>query len=240
MILKIIKGVKPKFYRIINSSVFDYFSTEPVYVFHHIPKCGGTSINYAFEHWFKVIYDYRDNFLFRERFDISGFKKNYLLASHFDEEGNRIFQRYPELFDQKRYRIITFVRDPIEMNISLYYYWKRKGWLSVHGFSDTISHEEFLLKVDKNLMAFLFGCNNDNIEDVLSKYFFIGITELFQESFDKLSYIINKPIIKLSVLNKSDRFEIKDIDPSVISLLRNQLQLDYKIYSYCLEKFKSY
>ena len=38
-----------------------FYPKNPVYIFHHIPKCGGTSLSYILNKWFVVVRDYRKN-----------------------------------------------------------------------------------------------------------------------------------------------------------------------------------
>lgn len=225
-----------------NSALRDYLSASPTYVFHHIPKCGGTSAIYALSNWFHIVRDYRprimlveetDEYL-KDRINIANLKTRHCLCSHFELEGNYLHQRYPEVLTQKtRYRIFTFVRDPLELMISLYYYERENGYNS------NTTLEEYLVYREDNFMANRFPCAEQNYKEVLSRYFFIGITEYLQESFEYLALILNKKKIEVPHVNRTERDEQSSgISTSTIKKFREKHTVDYKIYEYSLDKFE--
>ena len=165
-----------------------------IYVFHHIPKCGGTTSRHAFKKWFRVVGDYRTDvspeateFFLKNTLDLSSLDEDCLLTGHFELEGAHLHQRYPEILSNDRFRLITFVRDPLEVAQSLYFYERAtRHPYPYHSLSERLDSLE-------NYMASIFPCTEDNYKSVIDRYFFVGLTECLQESFDILARMIDKP-----------------------------------------------
>lgn len=211
---------------------------RPAYFFHHIMKSGGTSVVLTLYKWFKVIFDHTEdpNGIYRNINEYLNYKINLeniysdtCIAAHFQYEGYLLPQRYPEaILRNKEFRLFTFVRDPLELMISLYYY----------GRDVIITSLDVYLMGQRNYLANLFPCNIDNYREVLDRYFFIGIVEKMQESFDKLADLTGNRRVELPFVNKSEKDEqILNLSEEFRSKFRKQNELDYRIYEYCLEKF---
>ena len=98
--------------------------------------------------------------------------------------------------------------------------------------------EEHIME-ETNFIAGVLDCTEENYKEVLERYFFIGITEHIQLSLDKLAVLLNKRKVKLPVLNRSQRdSQISSLPPGMINRFKEANELDYRIYNYCLEKFK--
>lgn len=105
--------------RKIYTPIKDHLRSEPIYIFHHIPKCGGTSVRNALNSWFEMKLDYAPPISSEEfvkyklnKYNISKFKPYQCLVSHF-ESSHTIYKRYPQVFKDNRYRVFSFVRDPL-------------------------------------------------------------------------------------------------------------------------------
>lgn len=210
----------------------------PVYVFHHLMKCGGTSLFNALDQWFMTI---DDNILnedlntyIRKKYNTEIFHSDICLRAHFQKEGIYLHQRYPEvLVNKEKFKLFTFIRDPLAVKISKYYFLK-----SLSGKNFNVKLKDSIMK-DRNFLSGLIPCNESNYKEMLDRYYFIGIVENFQESFDVFAAMTGKRKIKLPKLNTSDKDnQMEDITPEFKKLFRELNELDYKIYEYCLKKFE--
>jgi len=210
------------------------------YIFHHIPRCGGTSMRKVFEVWFNLcIEDYRPAWAMGKQ--LEKFKKNpvnlekigqnAIVCGHYEIDGIRLHQRYPQIFTQPHYRLITFVRDPLKLKLSLYKYEKKHN--RIKSGEDIFEH---LLKYS-NVMCYILNCNANNMDELLSHYFFIGITDKSQDSFDELAYMLDKPRINLPKLHMVDqKIELSD---EFITEFKERNALDYMLYEKCLNIYQS-
>ena len=216
----------------------DSLKKRPAYIFHHIMKCGGTSVGLSLYNWFKIIFDHTDdpNGIYRNINEYVNYKINLenvysdcCIVAHFQFSGILLPQRYPEaIIRNKEFRVFTFIRDPLELMISLYYYGKS---------SITTTLEKYL-NGHKNYLADFFPCNEDNYKEVIDRYYFIGIVEKMQESFDKLAEMTGNEKVTLPFVNKSEKdIQVKNLSQEFTDSFRKTNELDYKIYNYCLEKF---
>ena len=211
----------------------DYFQ-KPIYVFHHIPKCGGTSVKKALERWFILVkdYSYRRRDIEHSRIDTSRLKPYHCLCGHFELPETHLAVRYPELREGDA-KVFTFIRDPLQFKISHYYYWKKTGknWF----YTDNLSEFIFLRP---NYLAECMGCNSSNYTELIDSYFYVGVAEDLQASFDTLANLLNRKTQNLSQENSTDRGSNKDgLSNTIVSQFKKQNELDYKIYDYVIAKF---
>lgn len=93
-----------------------YFEKQQIYVFHHLMKCGGTSVKEILQDWFNTEYDYIEasenlNTFLKYKLNTGSMNADNCIVGHFQFEGIHLNQRYPEVFDNPdKYRIFTFVR----------------------------------------------------------------------------------------------------------------------------------
>ena len=222
-----------------NSKLEDLKQKYPVYIFHHIPKCAGTSMISVLRQWFFVVKDYwryyhpgEFPYFLQHPAKIRRLRSCHCLCGHFAEPETHIHKRYPGVFHNENFKIFTFIRDPLEVKISLYYYEKKRGK------REGISLEQHLLERE-NYIAGILDCTLENYKEVLDRYFFIGITEHLQLSMDRLAVLLNKRKIKLPVLNLSHRdSQVSGLTPEITSRFKAANQLDYSIYDHCLARFR--
>jgi len=208
------------------------------YIFHHIPKCAGTSAFDALTHWFICIKDYPPPWAWGNEDDPQAYEKfcnrpknlanlchYHILSGHYHLPGSFIHERYPSFLEQESYRLITFLRHPLQVQISLHYYEIRMKRISPQE-----PLEKHLL-TRNNYLATVIPCNESNYKDVLNRYFFIGLVENYQESFEKLAALLKKPRIQVDNLNQSPRSRQR-LSPGFLSEFEESNRLDYQIYNY--------
>jgi hypothetical protein len=212
-------------------------SDEHVYIFHHIPKCGGTSIGKAFRAWFRCIQDYRPQWATGrklERFrshplELARLKPGTMVCGHYEVDGIYLHQRYPAVFRNPKYRIVTFVREPLSLRLSLLRYEKEKGrWA-------TDKPLEELLFERANWLSDRFPCSLEDQDQVLDRYFFIGIAEQSQACFDRLADLLGKPRIRLRHLNRSNNGP-NELSSELRRRFEEAHHRDYVLYRRCLRR----
>ncbi|MEO8210042.1 MAG: hypothetical protein ABI840_05745 [bacterium] len=213
---------------------------NPRYIFHHLMKCGGTSLFSILDKWFKTI---DDNILTEDlniyvlkKYNAEIFHNDTCLRAHFQRAGIYLHERYPELLNKKdECRIFTFIRNPLSIRVSKYYFLK-----SMNAIGENIKLTDEILK-ESNFIANLLPCNESNYKEIIDRYFFIGIVEKLQESFDLFADLIGKRREKIPFLNISEKdSQINDLTPQYLKKFKERHELDYKIYEYCLDKFNNY
>jgi len=213
---------------------------NPVYIFHHIPKCGGTSVNKILDSWFLTYRDYRTGrtMNYPEKVDLGTLRSVHCLCGHFELDGYYLHQRYPEVFltDTNRFRVFTFIRDPLQVQLSLFRYERKSGASNVK------SIEEHLM-LRPNYIAQRFPATFDNYKEVIDRYYFVGILEYAQKSVDLLATVIGKRSIPLPFMNRTHNFVMYEpvdekLSRELVDRFRTDNALDYLIYDYCVEKFK--
>ncbi|MEO8446542.1 MAG: hypothetical protein ABI528_03560 [bacterium] len=232
--LSVISGTRPH----------NYLKQNPAYFFHHLIKCGGSSLGVVLSKWFnfqndlfdnvdgKVGYSGELNEFVKYKFNLENVSSDTCIRGHFQRDGFYIHQRYPEIMGRDDIKIFTFVRDPLKVLISLYYFGKKRDY-DYH----SITLQQYL-KTTKNFLSYLLPCDESNYKEVLDRYFFIGIVDRMQESFDKLAMILKKKPIEVPTFNTTEKdHQVKELTPEFIAEVKERNKLDYLIYNYAVEKF---
>lgn len=210
---------------------------DPVYVFHHLPKCGGTSLVTALGEQFRLHHDYRPgpSEPFPEKKDLRRFRSCDCLCGHFEIDGYHLHQRYPETLTDPRYRLITFVRDPLQVQLSLYRYETKRGWQE---FPDLESR----LKESRNFLSKRFPVTEANYRETIDRYFFVGVLE-DPASVPALAQATGRPFQALPWTNRTRTPQTDGDDepfsPERLARFQKENALDYLIYNYCVEKLNA-
>lgn len=223
--------------RVTQSRPSEFLKKTPAYIFHHLIKCGGSSAVNEMFNWFNLEFDHlvdaaKINEYTKTRYNIDNINSDTCVVSHFSHQGAYLSQRYPEILTKKeQIKTFIFVRDPLKFKISLYYYIRNQG-----RFQDIPLLNQ--LKFNRNFLSALIPCDESNYKEVLNRYFFIGIVEHMQDSFNKLAKLLNKKKLIIPVMNQSIKDEqVSQITPELIEKFKEDNKLDYMVYNYCLEKF---
>tara|TARA_B100002019_G_scaffold206248_1_gene179016 strand:- start:3779 stop:4396 length:618 start_codon:yes stop_codon:yes gene_type:complete len=164
------------------------------FIFLHIPKCGGTSIEASFSAWTNI---YAQNYFF-----IGKNRQHFFL--------NQILDKYPEC---SNYFKFAFIRNPFSRIVSEYKYAKKESNNNHNTKSKmplNLSFQEFCQNLDYSLDHYCYKFHNKSLCDYLlnpdgSKTVdFIGRLESFQKDFDIICDKIGIQQKKLPHSFKSD------------------------------------
>ena len=207
---------------------------EKTYVFHHLPRCGGTSLRTSLKALKNVYNDYRIGWgnLYPMKYNLSKFAKNDCLSGHFELEGKHLFQRYPEVFNNSRYILFSFIRNPLDLVISDFFYKIKKK-------QDIELDLKKYIFSKKNFLAGILNVDYKNYKNILDRYDFIGIFEEYDESLIRLAKLLKtKPLIKKNNNKEKKNDLINSLTKEDIARFKKYNELDYYIYVYCLKRFK--
>jgi hypothetical protein len=195
-------------------------SKNDKFVFVHVPKTAGTTFIKLLDKIYKgrTARDYKDQ---------KGNKNNYIRKKPWNKcniiYGHFSSNKYKHL---KRPQI-SFVRDPIERVISEYFYKANEA----KNIRDYIKNKRiFAASEVKNINVI-----NSYIIDI-DRFKFIGLTERFDESLDRLEKIFDvkfpRYVIKSKENKKKKRISTKDRE-----FIKKVCNKDYKIYNAVLAKW---
>ena len=211
---------------------------HPIYFFHHLPKCGGTSVREALENWFSVNDDYfdEDGATTLPPIDLKNLNRTNCISGHFGHEGYYIEQRYPQIFHgfkaSQRYRAFMFLRDPLEMRCSLYRHEVKAG---------KAQHPDLATAIMpfSNFYSRIINVNEHNWKQRIDQYFFVGIADDLQLSFDLLADLAGKRRVKLPTSNtttlahSNSMHSLSDEEREAFKIANS---LDYQIFDYAKAK----
>lgn len=190
----------------------------------------------ALANWFILIKDYQTqwNMDYPPSAKLENLTPWHCLCGHFEEDGYRLRQRYPEALSSDRYRVFTFIRDPLMVKLSLYRY------ETEHNKVVFSSVEECLLG-RPNYISTVLQVTETDFRDALDRYFFIGILEEAQTSLDMLATMIGRKSLRMPFTNRTGKIpgtDLKDLPAELVAKFREINRLDYLIYDYSVERFK--
>jgi len=212
---------------LINSRPRDWLAAGPVAVFHHVPKCGGTSVRNGLARWFIPVLDYASpGGSAHARVDPAALRARHVLCGHFAAAETSLAARYPEILqDPGRYRVFTFLRDPLTHRVSHYFHVRKVETRPLPPL------ETWLTDFGPNLLAGSLGCNERDWREILARYCFVGMLEDLQGSFDRLAQVLGRRPIRLPRINQSEESaRIATIPPELKRRFRSDNALDYRIY----------
>lgn len=211
----------------------------PVYLFHHLPKCGGTSVRKTLDSWFHVNLDYPQHG--PAPIDLGTLNSHNCVIGHFGDTGYYLSERYPQVLGgfraAQRYRVFSFVRDPLEMRCSLYRHNLKLG-IGKGSHADMIA----TIMTLNNYLARILNVTKDNWQDTLQRYFFVGNADDLQNSFDLLADLIDRPRVDLPTLNTTQHDQgntVASLSEAEIAAFKTSNQLDYAIYDWACERLDS-
>ncbi len=162
------------------------------------------------------------------------------IHGHFDplKSENQFFNFYPNA-----QQFITMIRDPLDMEISMYHYRKKfveQGGIYFKGEKrnlqvDTI--EKYLQNKKSYLLeSWPWKMGVENYKEVIEKHFvFIGILEKFDTSIRLLAEKLGKKFYEMPKLNSSRKDE--KLNEDTVQQFKKNNQLEYMVYEYVREKY---
>jgi len=159
------------------------------------------------------------------------------VIGHFGHHEYRLNYRYPQVLQSTlskyRYRCFTFIREPLEMRCSLY-----RHQLIMNQETKQFSLAEHLESVD-NYTGRILNTTIENYKQVLDKYYFVGVADDLQMSFDLLAKRIRKPRLILPIINttKKESDQVAEsLTADQIAQFKHENKLDYLIYDYAKKR----
>ncbi|MBI5461691.1 MAG: sulfotransferase family 2 domain-containing protein [Gammaproteobacteria bacterium] len=207
-------------------------------IFHHLPKCGGTSVLKLLADWFKLIPDYRQGWATNHpaRLNLDALTPEHCLCGHFELDGFHLDQRYPGLLENPRFWAFSFIRDPLEVKISLFRYEMKNN---IGNKARTIEKH---LSNRKNYLAGVLGVGQDDFKTLLDKYAFIGVLEKSDISVEILAWLLGKNKTALPWENKTfdgGKRSQDALPKHLIEQFEAENELDYAIYNYAIDRLNA-
>lgn len=209
----------------------------------HVPKCGGSSFRQLLKKWFgKKLYKH----YFQQYNSLPPkhrLKRGICIHGHFNRtKGFGIMDYYPKV-DQ----FITVLREPLEIAISNYFFWKKKekyrqlrlGILKEGDEHDYIDIDDFFKKRPRShILNFMpFELTFDNYKEILEKYFiYICVMEDLKVSVNILAEKLGFPATEIELINPSARDE--ELKAEIREEFISNNRLEYEIFNYVLSTYK--
>lgn len=190
-----------------------YKPEQPLYSL-HIPKCGGQSLKRLLRQWF-------DERFFNHYFsddggnpDIHAPVPKSCVHGHFNQRrGVGLRTYYPDAG-----QFITVLRDPLEREISNYFYWKRnqrrrmidQGLLVPGSQWDHDSLDDFISKIkSQRIMRYLpEDMNESNFPEYVDRHFiWVGVVDTLERDIPILAERLGFAPVDFPHVNKSSRNE---------------------------------
>ncbi len=194
----------------------------------------------ALDAWFHVNQDYQgqDPHEYLPPIDLKDLNSHNCVVGHFGHEGQYLDQRYPQVFSgyraAQRYRVFTFMRDPLKMRCSLY---RHDLKLGVNRHPDMVSS----IMSYNNYFARILHLDQGNWRATLERYFFIGNADDLQVSFDHLAELVNRPKVVLPKTNTTKRDAsntVAALSAAEIAAFKASNQLDYEIFDWVKKRLE--
>lgn len=212
-----------------------------VYIYQHIPKCGGTSFRTACASYFteireivpgKAEVEAREAFK-KSRIDFATAPDNLLISGHFIQDGVRPPDRYGEEIANGQVRLITVLREPLARVISGFYYAAEQGR------ERPIPIDKRLARAKNTLCKFLGCSDDDDIPTFLDRYVLVGITEYLQATSDMLGRSVGKEPVEVPRVNVTREKKKEVVEPELEAIFKENNARDYELYNLAVDRFRA-
>lgn len=166
----------------------------PRYVFHHMPKAAGTTCRDVLAGWFELRVDDREPWSEAPpppRVSPDSIGTGELLCGHFNARGYSLRGRYPEMLRDPDWRLITFLRDPLDTAISYHFFERRHRprWDPAFLAPDL---DAYLEAAPRHLGEHLASVDDD-WRTALERYWFVGTVDRLEECLNWLASALGRP-----------------------------------------------
>lgn len=204
----------------------------------HVPKCGGQSMRRILEDWFGPKFRIHYFQQFNALPPVHESAPGLCVHGHFNrEKGFGVKTYYP-----RANQFITILRDPLEMALSNYFFWKRKerqrrielNTLAPGDPDDYTDLDDFFRKrPGARLMEFMpEDMNQTNYRDYLNRHFiWAGVMDTLDRDMNVLARRLGlPPTEKLPHINSSPRNEA--LSPALESEFRERNHRLFELVDY--------
>ena len=224
-------------------------------IFLHILKTGGSTLQSILQKQYSkwILINENEKVLNKQTI-------NELLIENNMEDVNCMFGHYPYGIHKhffRSYQYITFLREPVERVISLYYYIKNTKGHSMYNSMQKVSLDEFVSREEyKHLVCnhqtgYLSGecslitgyINNPNlplaIQNIENDFTVVGIMEMYEESLYLMKQNLkwSEQVFNYSKQNINKNKPLKEQIPlEIIRKIEELIILDRKLYTYSKER----
>jgi hypothetical protein len=214
-------------------------------MFHHMPKCGGTS----FRNFLETVFDVRNDYIggggrkknparyeayIRRPLDLSGLGERDCLAGHYNLPGSFLWERYPRLASHP-HRKFTILRDPLDAAKSGVRFGIKREKFAAD--LDRAGNTELLMR-RRNFFANILGITSfGQIEEVMATFWMVAPLE----QIDAAAAVI-AGAAKVAVAGPVERRNTTEATgdeflPDADDRFRAAARLDYAIYDHSVRRF---
>lgn len=199
--------------------------------FFHIPKTAGTSFKRVLEQWYNSARDveFKDLDAAAQVLSSATGRDEWCVHGHFSgrlhNKPGSLLTRYPWVRGNPDAKVITMLRDPVEHAISYYYHLRREK-------RTPLKLLEFLSSEHKVSQSSALGVRHeDQIDQMLSSFAFIGVSDRLQDSINQCAAALGKRSATASHERIGTRDgQISAIGADEIAEIERIFELDRKIY----------
>ena len=207
------------------------------FLFVHIYKTGGTSVTDLFIPYARLIEKISTYWPTKKitsrintYFKLHDTGNKWINGVHKHAKATEIQSYLGEKYDQ--YYKFSFVRNPYDLQVSLYHYIKGSKIHRDHLVANEISFKEFVIREIENCAPLQSDFLTDNDNNLIVN--FVGKTETIEKSLKEITLNLSIPFVGVSHLNKSKRTKetMSYFDDELKTLVYQYFKRDFELFGY--------